>query len=495
MISSIIDHMQSCDSALVITPNEGSHKAFLTAQLFTRISCDMVVVLPDSKSAAAFMDDLLFFLPDRKDAVLFFPGYPMLPFKSLSFHRQTSTQRMAVLSRLVTDRSNPCLVVTCIDTLLQKLIPKKNFLENVELVMVNEETDRDALVAGFESGGYTRTSLVEDPGEYAVRGGILDLFVPGHTHPVRMEFFGDLVESIRSFSPYTQRGIRELSETVIIPATEAVISEKKMPHILARLRAAGNRAGLDVAKIREYVTLTRDTGRFPGIESMLSIVYNALDTFFAYLSQQTCIILDASEILASRAADFENTAQMHFHTVSAQKRLCVQPAEMYLSFEQFSAQVAGMQHLVFKELAVSAEKQSAHLFHFMPESNEILSSRLVEKKASDTPLKPLVEWLQSHVEHDRKIVCVVHQDSQAQRLISLLAPYGLHLCAVDDFHSAAKQPAGIYYILADLSAGFVLEDLGMALVTENEIFGKKRLRRLKRRFQGVKTHMIAPAEL
>ncbi|MEE4365392.1 MAG: transcription-repair coupling factor [Desulfotignum sp.] len=495
MISPIIDHMQSCDSALVLTQNEGSHKAFLTARMFARISCDMVVVLPDRKNAAQFMDDLLFFLPDRKDAILFFPGYHILPFKSLSFHRQTSTQRMAVLSRLVADRSYPCLVVTWIDTLLQKLIPKKTILENLELVMANEETDRDALVASLESGGYTRTSLVEDPGEYAVRGGILDLFVPGDTHPVRMEFFGDLVESIRSFSPYTQRGIRQLSETIIVPATEAVIPEQELPHILARLRAAGKRTGLDAEKIREYVTQTRNAGRFPGIESMLSIVYSVLDTFFAYLSEQTCIIWDSPDLLASRAADFENTARINFHTVASEKRLCVQPADIYLSFDQASAQVADRKHLVFKEVTVTSEQQSARIFHFMPESNEALSSRLVEKKASDTPLQPLVEWLQNHLGQDRKIVCVVHQKSQAQRLISLLAPYGLQLSFVDDFYTAAKKPAGIYYMLADLSAGFVLEDQGLALVTENEIFGKKRLRRIKRRSQDVKMQMIAPEEL
>ncbi len=495
MISAIIDHMQSHDNALVLTSKDGAHKAFLTARLFTCTPRDMVVVLPDQKAAAKFMDDLLFFLPDQKDAVLFFPGYHILPFKSLSYHRQTSTQRLAVLSCLVEERSSPYLVVTYIDTLLQKLIPKKTILGCSELVMANEETDRDALIASLEAGGYTRSSLVEDPGEYAVRGGILDIFVPGDKRPVRMEFFGDLVESIRSFSPYTQRGIQELSEAVIVPATEAVVFEHELPHILARLRTAGTRAGLDAAKIREYVTQTRNTGRFSGIESMLSIVYSSLDSFFAYLSEQTLIIWDSPDLLASRASDFENKARINFHTVSAEKRLCVLPDEIYLSFDEVSAKVQKKKHLVFKELAIASEQKYSRVFHFAPETNDALSGRLFEKKASDTPLKPLVEWMQNHLEQGRKIVCVVHQKSRAQRLISLMAPYGLPLFPVDDFYTAAKQTAGIYYMLADLSAGFVLEDQGLAIVTENEIFGKKRLRRVKRRSQDVKTQMIAPEEL
>jgi transcription-repair coupling factor (superfamily II helicase) len=495
MISSIIDHMQSHDSALVLTKQDGSHKAYLTARLFTHLDRDMVAVLPDRKSAEKFVDDLLFFMPEKKDAILFFPGYDMLPFKSLSHHRQTSTRRLAVLSRLVASRSCRYLMVTCIDTLCQKLIPKKTLLAGFELVMANEETDRDALIITLEAGGYTRASLVEDPGEYAVRGGILDVFVPGDNHPVRMEFFGDFVESIRSFSPYTQRGIKSLSEVIIVPATEAVIVEKKRPHILARLRHAGRCAGLDDAKIREYITQTRNIGRFAGIETMLSIVYETLDPLFAYLPDRTLFIWDSPDLLASRAMDFENKARLNYQTMAAEKRLCVAPDDVYLTFDQAASRVCTQPCLVFNELPLASEQNAATVFRFSVDSNDILSGLLCRKNTAETPLKPLVDYIRNHLNEGTKIVCVMHQKPQAMRLTSLLAPYDLKPVPMDDVTVALKQKTGIYYVVADLSAGFVLKDQGFVLITEDDIFGKKRIRRIKRTSRDLKTEVITPEEL
>ncbi|MCF8112350.1 MAG: transcription-repair coupling factor [Desulfotignum sp.] len=495
MISNIIDHMHSHKSALVVTQQNLSHKAWVTARLFRRLTTDMMVVLPDRKQAQKFMEDLLFFMPDQKDAILLFPGYDMLPFKSLSHHRQSSIRRLAVLSRLTASRSCRYLMVISIDTLLRKLIPKKMLLNCCELVMAGEETDRDGLINLLEAGGYNRSSLVEDPGEYAVRGGILDVYVPGETSPVRMEFFGDLVESIRSFSPYTQRGIREVSEVILVPATEAVLLAENRPHILARLRHAGKTAGLDDAKIREYVTQIRSTGRFAGIETMLSIVYDTLDSMFDYLSENTFVVWDSPELLAARATEFETRALLNFQTMAAEKRLGVPPKDIYLGFDQVASRIQEKKHLVFNELAVESEDKFSEIFHCPLETNDVLSGALGLKNRSDTPLKPLVEWAQFHVDEGKKIVCVMHQDVQARRLASLLAPYGLNPAPMDDVNQALKQAPGLYSVVGDLSAGFVLKDQGVVFITETEIFGKKRIRRINRSSRDLKTEMIAPEEL
>jgi transcription-repair coupling factor (superfamily II helicase) len=495
MISQILDCMQSYDSALVLTRQESAHKAFMTARLFNRLDMDMLVVLPDPGQAAEFMDDLLFFMPDHKDTVLLFPAYDMLPFKSLSHHRQTSIRRMAVLSKLAAPRSRRYLIIACIDAVLLKLIPLKTLDRCLELVMANEESDRDALIDFLEAGGYHRSSLVEDPGEYALRGGILDVFVPGEVRPVRLEFFGDLVESIRSFSPYTQRGIRELSEVIIAPANEAVLFTENLPHILARLRLFGKKAGLDDAKIREYVTQIRSAGRFAGIETMLPIVYDTLDSLFDYLSPQTCIVWDTPERLAARAKDFETKALLNYQTLTEEKRLGIACEETCIGFDEAVARVRKRKHLVFNELAVESDQPFSKIFQYPLETNEILSNLLGVKNRSETPLKPLVDWVKSHVDAGRKIIFVMHQEAQARRLISLLAPYGLQPVFLEDVNQAFKQAAGLYYGLGDLSCGFVLPDIGVVFVTEGEIFGKKRVRRVIRSSRDLKTEMIAPEEL
>ena len=106
----------------------------------------------------------------------------------------------------------PAVVVTPVEALLQKIIPKDEIVAFAELLEAGEEVDRDQLVAKLESGGYERAILVEEPGDYAVRGSILDIFTPSYPHPLRAEFFGDVLESLRFFSAVDQRRIDTLSE-------------------------------------------------------------------------------------------------------------------------------------------------------------------------------------------------------------------------------------------------------------------------------------------
>ncbi len=495
MISDIFDHMLSQDSPLVLTRQHGSHKAWLAARIFHRLNRDLLVVLPDPGQADTFVNDLQFFLPDRKNDILLFPGHAILPFKSLSHHRQTSLRRMAVLSKLSAPRTGPYLVVISIDTLLCRLMPKTRLDRYSELVMADEETDRDALIHRLEVGGYHRVSLVEDPGEYAVRGGILDLFVPGMTRPVRMEFFGDLVESIRSFSPYTQRGIKELSEIIVVPATEAILLDQDQPHVLARLRSQAKAAGLDDAKIREYVTQIRQVGRFAGIETMLSMVYDTLDDTFDYLADDFCVIWDFPEILAEKATDFENQAQQNYQALVAEKRLGGDPDQCLMPFDQVAERIGQVPHLTFDDLALNRTRTRGTVFSFHPETIDILSGTPGMKNRSDTPLKPLVDWIESQVTAGSKIVCVLHQDAQVQRLILLLTPYGLTPVPLKTIQDAETQAAGLYFVVGTLSTGFVLTDHNLVLITEEDIFGKKRVRRVMRSSRDLKTEMIAPEEL
>jgi len=495
MIDTIIPPLKKSRRSIITTNQDGSQKAWFTAQAFVGLDRPMAVILPDQKTARAFMDDLAFFMPDAGDRVIYFPGYNILPFKSLSYHRETSTSRLAALTKITEFSSKNFILVTYVDTLLQNLVPRQVLSDSCELVMANEEMDRDAIVANLEAGGYTRATLVEDPGEYAVRGGILDVFSPGEEKPVRIEFFGDLVESIRYFSPFTQRGTKELAETIIVPATEVVISKEAIPHVLARLRQAGATAGLSADFVRNYVTQTRELGRFPGIESMLSIVYEELDTLFDYLPKTTAFLMDEPDTLGAKAMDFETKVRHNFDTVVAEKRLCVAPESIYLDWGQAIEKIAQFQSLSFKEVVLEGERGDAEVFSLNCPDNRGLSEEIKSRGKEESPLTPLVEWLESKVNDPRAVLCVVSQDSQAKRLASLLSPYGIQPALCQDFSQLPSTVPGVYYTLGTLSSGFVPDDGPFCLVTENEIFGKKRIRRRQTPQRNLKTEFIAPEEL
>ncbi len=498
MSKHLIKDVKNIDNSVVITPTDGSHKAYLTSKWYSSSKVSILVILKDTKKTIEFLDELNFFLPDKKDKIVFFPGYHILPFKSLAYHKETSTNRLASLSKIMNSGSEPLIIVTVVDTILQKLIPKKNLNDFAELIIANEEIDRDALILKLESGGYNKTSLVEDPGEYSVRGGILDIFSPGEKYPVRIEFFGDLVESLRYFSVFTQRGVKEIYETIIIPATEAILTRENLPHILARLRQAGTLARLEASKIRAYVNETREFGRFPGVESMLSIVYEELDTFFDYIPENTLLVMDSPDDLESRAMDFENKALINYKATAAESRLCVEPDSIYLKWDKIKSFIKSKKQISFKSFDLVngpcvEEHLPQRLFAF--QDNTDLSSSLKREGIKDNPLIPLVDWFNNHLAHKRIVLCVLSQESQAKRLLSLLQPYGIEPVPCNNFRAAIKKKPGIYYLFGDLSSGFVFKEDGLALVTENEIFGKKRIRRQSSARRDLKTKFITPEEL
>jgi len=491
MSKHLIKDFKNIDNTVVITPTDGSHKAYLTSKWYAFSKVSILVILKDSKKAIEFIDELNFFLPDKKDKIVFFPGYNILPFKSLAYHKQTSTNRLAALSKIMNSGPEPLIIVTVVDTILQKLIPKKSLNDFAELILANEEIDRDALILKLESGGYNKTFLVEDPGEYSVRGGILDIFSPGEKYPVRIEFFGDLVESIRNFSIYTQRGIKEIYETIIIPATEAILTRENMPHILARLRHAGTLAGLEASKIRDYVNETREFGRFPGVESMLSIVYEELDTFFDYIPEHTLLVMDSPDDLESCAMDFENKVFLNYKTTALESRLCVEPDSIYLKWDKIKSFFKSKKQISFKSFDMvndPLEEKQVRQLSFEFQDNADLSSSLKRAGTKENPLTPLVEWFNDHLVHKRIVLCVLSQESQSKRLLSLLQPYGIDPVLCNTFKTAIKKTPGIYYLYGAVSSGFVLKEEGLALVTENEIFGKKRIRRQSKTIRDLKSN-------
>ena len=483
------------NSSVIIIPTDGSHKAYLTSRLYKAKKTSFVIVLKDANKALSFIEELKFFLPEDESHIVFFPDYPILPSKSLPYHKETSIKRLAALSRITNSQADSLIIITTVGTILQRLIPKESLNNYAELIIVNEEMDRDTLILKLESGGYLRTSLVEDPGEYSVRGGILDIFPPGNFYPVRIEFFGDLVESIRYFSPYTQRGFKDVFEFVITPANEAVLTKEELPHILARLRQAGTLAGLDSQKIREYVNQIRESGRFPGIESMLSIVYEKPDTIFNYIPPDSFWILDFPDELESYAIEFGGKAHHHYRTATAEKRLCVEPKSIYLDWDQVKSNILLNQNTVFQQLEISQTffVDGAPVFQFSYQDNLDLSLKLKREGFKDNPLLPLAEWLKHHLAG--QALCVLTQESQAKRLISLLQPYGFEPSPCKSFSIAMKSPPGIYYLFGELSSGFVLKDYSVAIVTENEIFDRKRIRRQGSSKRDLKTELIAPEEL
>ncbi len=170
----------------------------------------LVVVCRDGPRMAALARALTFFAPDM--AVLEFPAWDCLPYDRVSPHAGVVAQRMTALARLsrLKGHDRPSILLTTVNAALQR-VPAREIVATQSLsVAPGNVLDMEGITRWLELNGFTRASTVREPGDYAVRGGIIDLFAPGMAEPVRLDFFGDQLESIRSFDPETQRSTDQL---------------------------------------------------------------------------------------------------------------------------------------------------------------------------------------------------------------------------------------------------------------------------------------------
>ena len=203
-----------------------------------------VIVVADNKAAEALHAavlaacDLTGALP--QESVLRLPAHDVLPFENLSPHPEIQESRAATLWKICSHATNQArLVIAPLEAACMKLFPR-DFYRGLALhLRVGEEHLPDMLVEHLLSVGYTRVDVVEMPGQVTIRGGIIDVFSPETDRPVRIDFFGDEIESIRRFDPETQRSSSSLDDALLLPLTETPVTEKLLTAINARLTRSG----------------------------------------------------------------------------------------------------------------------------------------------------------------------------------------------------------------------------------------------------------------
>ncbi len=487
------DILEKREGRVDLTGVSGSEKAYLVSRFFLNTSASVFVVLPDQKSALRFLDDLCFFMPGHESSLVYFPGYHIMPFKSLVYHSETSSKRLSALYRITSARDR-IIVVTYVDTLLHRMIPRNVLSSSAELVINGEEIDRDLLISTLNAQGYTRVSLVEEPGDYSVRGGTLDVFSPGLGNPVRIELFGDYVESLRAFSPVSQRGIQELEEAVFIPASEAVVEKKHLPDILGRIRLAGARADMDAAKIRSSVEKVRDQGRFPGMESMLSLIYPELDTFFDYFPEKALLVLDEPGELEKKALDFEKKAFENYQAAVSDQVLCVDPESIYIGWEDVKSVMDRQNPVSFNHLHIEKSIPRHKRIPLDFRDNSALTARLKREEKQDYILTPLADFISDSIKQGMAVIVACPGESRVKRLVSLLAPYGIEPEHLERFSDITGKKPGVFYVKENVSSGFSAADDRFVLITDQEIFGVKRQTSRPRRKRAV-SEFITPEEL
>jgi len=447
---------------------EGGARAFVLARLIEASKRSLLVVTPSLAAAESLAADLNFFLgPESKAGAAVFPSYAHLPFGHLPAHTWTVARRLSCLWRLISG-DGPLAAVVPIQALLHRLPPVRVLNDFAELVLEGEEVDRQVLIAKLAAGGYAPTALVEEPGDMAIRGGIVDVFGPLHDEPLRLEFFGDFVDSLRLFKPHDQRSIRRLKESVILPMSEVILS----PANLERGRQGLARLEAEPAQILALREPLIQGQPFAGIESFAPLFYEECQGLWDYLGREALVCLLEPGQVEEAGREYLARLTEHEQRLRVQQRPHLPLAAHACSFEEATQALAAFPRLAIQPLPLSG-RSSLH-FHGRP-SRELLPPPQEEK---ESVLAPLVKTVRRLDGQGLSPWLVCRTQGQLKRLSELLAGYGLSLdlAAAPPTGLEPSGPEQLRLVQGALSAGFFLPGPGLVVLTEEEALGQLQLK-------------------
>ena len=454
--------------ALRVTGPSGAARVYFLACLLMDIQRPCLVLLPQAKDANRFYRELEFFLPESyvrtepgERRLFDFPTYDISPLAGLSPHKDVITRRLQALYSLTSEK-HP-IVVTSIETISLRILPKESMIKALEYMEIGEDVEREKLLQRLEADGYLRTSLVEERGDYSVRGGVIDIFPPLYSYPVRLEFWGDRLESIRHFDPLSQRSTKHLKEFVLLPVNEIIMEREN----IERARSTGRLPGQ-----------IKNGGAFPGQEAWLNHFYSRLDTIFDYFPQNGLLTLVDPHLIEMERQKFTERFDREtekYHLEAEERGNPFPEIEgILLPAEQIEQFFDKYQRIDLSELAIEKQEDSHRSIHIKGtfKIDDDFELRFAER--GRVSMAPLAEKISEWLNIGSRVILVCRTEQQAHRLKEILHNYQVEADEVAARWNKVSRGRGLSICLGRLSRGFAWPDLGIYLISEDEIFGPKR---------------------
>jgi transcription-repair coupling factor (superfamily II helicase) len=520
IFGAVLDALSRGADRISVTGLWGSSKALFLRELAARSGRGLLVVSPTPKESEALYSDYRFFHsqygpppePANKEGAgsshdsheagrpAAFPPWDVLPYDVMDPDPAVVAARLTVLRDIYAGEAT--VVFAPVRAVMQRLAPPDElFSAGAVLRLVKgAQSERDGLLKELDRLGFSRAGMVYEPGEFSVRGGIVDIFPPGTENPVRVEFFGDTVESLRAFDPDTQRSVGELDEIVIMPAREFTgphtPSPSPIPHPEGAITGRGG--------------ISTDKGR-GGLAGLID-----------YFPVKPVVVLEEPDRVFSQAGEFEARVFAAYEQAALAGK--PHPEELYIPAGEIGSMAGSGACITVESLPIERPDSGAAVFRYHTRSVEGLRLRdsVLQPWPEEIPKTPIAIFCRNLKDLIKgRAVCVVcPTQGQAERLREIFAEYGLpgstrftpgrstgftpapHLrdsssvtenatCESGASGASEAAPAphqhdtasiaesvayerGVVQILiGELQSGFVMDGPGLAFITATEVFGEK----------------------
>ena len=440
----------------------------------------LVHVARDRTRAQAFTEALAFAAPDIE--ALFFPAWDCQPYDRVSPNAEIGARRMTALSRLArskTSAERPRIVTTTVNALLQRVPPRGWIAKETFSAALGNAVDMEELIRWLEGNGFLRSGTVHDVGEYAVRGGILDLFAPGMAEPVRLDFFGHTLESLRSFDPETQRTVGQMRSLDLVPMSEVQLTGDTIRRFRqAYVAQFGGETRGDA--LYEAVSEGR---RHPGMEHWMPLFFKELDTLFDYLPD-TPFLLDplaedaAGEGLAT-IKDYYDARKVGYDenpTKATFKPL--PPDALYLAPDEWPKRLGGAVVAKLSPHPPEADEKSRTVIDCGARPGRSFAAERADENAN--VFDSVAEHIRALQRDGHRVIVAGWSDGSRERLGSVLGEHGVKRSEpVSSLIQAIGLPKDrVALAVIGIEQGFGAGDL--AVIGEQDILGDRLVRRRKK---------------
>ncbi len=454
----------------------------------------LLVVCEDEDPARRFADNLSFLLGDDADSVDFLGErqVALLLHDTWSpYHRgrilpdrRARRERLSTLYQLG-QPFRPRFVVATAQALWRKLPPRDLFDKRSQYLISGVDIDRNALLRSLNELGYDNVPLVEDPGTYGVRGGIIDIWSSMYNQPVRLEFWGDELVSLRTFDPRSQKSKKQLEELYLPPVTELLLTDAMRTQGAARLRQTAEEAN---ALDRKILSLLEDVEN--GLDSTeldpyIPLFYPETSTVFDYLPKDAMLFVDG-------VVEVENQLERRWEEFTSAYEENREAGYFALPLDTFVLTPQKVQdrlelrsRLLSYHILPDTVKQEPLRLH--AENHDGLRQEIAGFRGKEQALQPLLDRLVHWHEDRYKVFLVCHTPAAQQRMEDLLKPHGVRAYTWDEpfprvwekLHDFPDR--GIHLVLGSVPRGQVITEAYCVFLTEDELFGKEKTRKRPRR--------------
>src|SRR5262245_31044064 len=451
----------------------------------------VLVLVATSKACDAAVEDLRAALGEGESGgrVRVFPRHDTQPYERFSPQPFLVAQRMDVLYRWLATpapgaaTSEPAPIVVAPWTALALRVPSRDDVRARSVHLeVGQTIDRDALIEILLGAGYARMPLVEERGELAVRGGILDLFPPQRARPVRIELLGDEVESIREFDAASQRSLEALGHVVAPPPRELLVERSRVIERSEAIRELAARQKVAPRAVDQLLDSLLRGHVPPGAEALAPLLQPRQETVLDFLPADALVVVDDPEAGRARLARFALEAIENFDVALASGRVVSPPAELALGADELRAAIEARRpvHLDRLDLADAPGERYA----LRASSHDDLRRELARARSGERALAPLAGELGVWRTDRWRTVLTASSLSHAERLRALLAEYGIPARVESAPRPVWRwsRPGAVEIRIAALSEGFALPIERLSVVTEEEIFGPRERKRAQTRW-------------